>query len=229
MKTLLIQVREVLMMLALDMSVTSLIAQEAPDQSYDLGAKINDITITQGGTVVVATNDGLVGIKPGQEGTLFNFTCKNPVSSRTCSERISATGKIWAQQNATGALLHMIQDSFSQSHTERGACEVTNTGLPVSKVECKPIKSFYAYRLQDSDSHGKSDLWPSYSKNCVNGGIDPVYATALMLWHVENKTKNINEVKADLYKIFGKPGTFGNTAATSGQCFSKHIKIKNSN
>ena len=62
------------MMLALVMSATSLIAQEAPDQSYDLGAKINDITITQGGTVVVATNDGLVGIKPGQEGTLFNFT-----------------------------------------------------------------------------------------------------------------------------------------------------------
>jgi len=74
MKTLLIQVREVLMMLALAMSATSLIAQEAPDQSYDLGAKINDITITQGGTVVVATNDGLVGIKLGQEGTLFNFT-----------------------------------------------------------------------------------------------------------------------------------------------------------
>lgn len=74
MKKLLIHVREVLMMLALIMSATSLIAQEAPDHSYELGAKINDMTITQGGTVVVATNDGLVGIKPGHEGTLFNFT-----------------------------------------------------------------------------------------------------------------------------------------------------------
>lgn len=57
-------------------SITSLYAQKAetPDQSYDLGAKINDMTITEGGTVVVATNDGLVGIKPGQDGLLFNFT-----------------------------------------------------------------------------------------------------------------------------------------------------------
>lgn len=62
------------MMFALLMSATSLFAQETPDFSYDLGAKINDMTITQGGTVVVATNDGLVGIKPGQDGVLFNFT-----------------------------------------------------------------------------------------------------------------------------------------------------------
>lgn len=55
---------------------TSIYAQKAeiPDQSYDLGAKINEMTITEGGTVVVATNDGLVGIKPGEEGLLFNFT-----------------------------------------------------------------------------------------------------------------------------------------------------------
>lgn len=74
MKKLLIQ-RGVLMMMFF-LSTSSLFAQkaEAPDQSYDLGAKINDMTITEGGTVVIATNDGLVGIKPGQEGLLFNFT-----------------------------------------------------------------------------------------------------------------------------------------------------------
>lgn len=47
---------------------------ETPDFSYDLGAKINDMTITVAGTVVVATNDGLVGIKPGENELLFNFT-----------------------------------------------------------------------------------------------------------------------------------------------------------
>jgi hypothetical protein len=73
MKTLLTRIKT-LMMLVLFVSATSLFAQETPDQSYDLGAKINDMTITQGGTVVVATNDGLVGLKPGQEGMLFNFT-----------------------------------------------------------------------------------------------------------------------------------------------------------
>ncbi|WP_299337135.1 PQQ-binding-like beta-propeller repeat protein [uncultured Psychroserpens sp.] len=75
MKTLLIQMKS-LVTVALIFGVTSLYAQKAetPDQSYDLGAKINEMTITEGGTVVVATNDGLVGIKPGQDGLLFNFT-----------------------------------------------------------------------------------------------------------------------------------------------------------
>ncbi|WP_435413371.1 PQQ-binding-like beta-propeller repeat protein [Psychroserpens mesophilus] len=75
MKTLLIQFKS-LVMVAFVMSATSLYAQKAetPDHNYDLGAKINEMTITEGGTVVVATNDGLVGIKPGQNDLLFNFT-----------------------------------------------------------------------------------------------------------------------------------------------------------
>lgn len=65
-----------LTMLALFLSAVSLFAQKAetPDHTFDLGAKINEMTITEGGTVVVATNDGLVGIKPGQDALLFNFT-----------------------------------------------------------------------------------------------------------------------------------------------------------
>lgn len=47
---------------------------EEPDYRYDVGAKINEMTLTQGGTLVVATNDGLVGMKPGSSDLLFNFT-----------------------------------------------------------------------------------------------------------------------------------------------------------
>lgn len=47
---------------------------EQPDFRYDTGAKINEMNLTQGGTMVVATNDGLVGIKPGSNQLLFNFT-----------------------------------------------------------------------------------------------------------------------------------------------------------
>lgn len=47
---------------------------ETPDFRYDVGAKINEMTITQGGPLVVATNDGLVGIKSGSNDILFNFT-----------------------------------------------------------------------------------------------------------------------------------------------------------
>jgi len=75
MKSLLIQINA-LVMVAFLLNATTLNAQKAetPDHSYQLGAKINDMTITQGGTVVVATNDGLVGIKPGEKEILFNFT-----------------------------------------------------------------------------------------------------------------------------------------------------------
>lgn len=47
---------------------------EEPNFRYDTGAKINEMTLTEGGTMVVATNDGLVGIKPGSSDLLFNFT-----------------------------------------------------------------------------------------------------------------------------------------------------------
>lgn len=47
---------------------------EEPNYRYDVGAKINEMSLTQGGTMVVATNDGLVGIKPGSNQLLFNFT-----------------------------------------------------------------------------------------------------------------------------------------------------------
>ncbi|MGB3608546.1 MAG: PQQ-binding-like beta-propeller repeat protein [Psychroserpens sp.] len=76
MKKLLNQFRQVVMVALILVGVTSLHAQKAevPDHDYKLGAKINEMTITEGGTVVVATNDGLVGIKPGQDTMLFNFT-----------------------------------------------------------------------------------------------------------------------------------------------------------
>ena len=57
-------------------TVNPVFAQKAeePDFRYDTGAKINEMNLTQGGTMVVATNDGLVGIRPGSNQLLFNFT-----------------------------------------------------------------------------------------------------------------------------------------------------------
>lgn len=76
MKMLLVLFRRSFSIALILLSAIGLQAQKAetPDHSYNLGAKINEMTITEGGTVVAATNDGLVGIKPGQDGLLFNFT-----------------------------------------------------------------------------------------------------------------------------------------------------------
>jgi len=46
---------------------------ETPDNTYDLGASINEMTLTIGGILVVATNDGLVGIKPNESTPIFTF------------------------------------------------------------------------------------------------------------------------------------------------------------
>jgi hypothetical protein len=46
---------------------------EAPNNTYDLGATINEMTLTIGGVLVVATNDGLVGIKPNESEPVFTF------------------------------------------------------------------------------------------------------------------------------------------------------------
>lgn len=46
---------------------------ETPNQDYNLGAKINEMTLTIGGILVVATNDGLAGIKPTESQPVFTF------------------------------------------------------------------------------------------------------------------------------------------------------------
>ncbi len=63
-------------MFVLLLGATSVIAQKAetPNGTYDLGASINEMTLTQGGILVVATNDGLVGIDPKKSSPLFTFT-----------------------------------------------------------------------------------------------------------------------------------------------------------
>jgi|GEM_PF-273190 hypothetical protein len=60
---------------ALFFSAVSLMAQksETPNKVYDLGSKINEMTLTVGGVLVVATNEGLVGISPSQKEPVFTF------------------------------------------------------------------------------------------------------------------------------------------------------------
>lgn len=46
---------------------------EAPDFSYDIGGKIEKMTVTNSGVLLITHGKGLAGIKPGQEGLVFNF------------------------------------------------------------------------------------------------------------------------------------------------------------
>lgn len=75
---------------------------ETPDQSYDLGAKIGEMTITDGGTVIVTTNDGLAAIKPGEEGLLFNFTDYGKINPETELEIVSGAPYVIISKAAFG-------------------------------------------------------------------------------------------------------------------------------
>lgn len=46
---------------------------EAPDITYNIDGKINEMILTEVGTLIVASNDGLVGIKPESKEVVFNF------------------------------------------------------------------------------------------------------------------------------------------------------------
>lgn len=53
----------------------SMFAQKAetPDITYNIDGKINEMILTEVGTLIVASNDGLVGIKPESKEVVFNF------------------------------------------------------------------------------------------------------------------------------------------------------------
>ncbi|MCF7560599.1 PQQ-like beta-propeller repeat protein [Sabulilitoribacter multivorans] len=46
---------------------------QTPENTYELGAKINEMTLTVGGILVAATNEGLVGIDPKNSAPIFTF------------------------------------------------------------------------------------------------------------------------------------------------------------
>ena len=46
---------------------------ETPDFNYDVGGKIEKMTVTSSGVLLITHGKGLAGIKPGREGLLFNF------------------------------------------------------------------------------------------------------------------------------------------------------------
>lgn len=46
---------------------------ETPDFKYDIGGKIEKMTVTSSGVLLITHGKGLAGVKPGQEGLIFNF------------------------------------------------------------------------------------------------------------------------------------------------------------
>jgi hypothetical protein len=112
--------------------------------------------------------------------TFFTFTCHNPFTSARCNERIGPGGVDMARRNARGALLHMIQDSYSASHTARGGEDEDGPYKPV--VTCLPVTRHYLYNT-NKPAHADADKFPDFAKcgAAERKVLDPITASARML------------------------------------------------
>ena len=109
--------------------------------------------------------------------TLFSFHCDGKVYSSIC-DIVSEPEEV--NNAALGSIIHMIQDSYSASHTNRGV----NTTEP--QVQCNVVDRFYSYLNQDADKHSLSDKWPSFSCSEESETLDPITAVAQLMWLYQN-------------------------------------------
>jgi hypothetical protein len=120
--------------------------------------------------------------EPWTVRTLFALQCSNPLSERRCSERIDEYGDESARIAAIGALLHLVQDSYSQSHVARvpeGERTPGPRGPFLPGVVCRAPAAYYDYEIQNNgqandngqivdDPHGAADLPPRLHESCGN-------------------------------------------------------------
>jgi hypothetical protein len=137
--------------------------------------------------------------------TFFALSCSRPWPSGKCPYPTDpAEEDRVAILSAKGALLHLVQDSYSQSHTSRsvGAALPPNgpEGGFVSKVVCAYPTAYFNYREQKSKLHSKADRPPVRDSSCDDDPRtaapndpqtdDVVTASAMVLWHLENGTRD---------------------------------------
>jgi len=122
--------------------------------------------------------------------TLFRLTCKNAFSQATCKEKLSSTGRKIAVNNSKGALLHMVQDSYSMSHAHRTISSNNEKDFSPA-VRCAPILSFYSYTKQkrENDKHDAADQFPIFDCETNSNIHDVITASANILYFIEQGTE----------------------------------------
>lgn len=134
---------------------------------------------------------------------IFKQQCNGMLSAANCDPLPdNQQGNRKIQIAALGSLIHMIQDSYSQSHVVRNKYDP----LTPARIDCAPVKAYLTYKGQDTDKHGASDVFPlSINPNCSANIIDdPVTVTAKVLWyvnHADDKTDElITYLKGNVFK-----------------------------
>ena len=108
-----------------------------------------------------------------------------------------------------GALLHMVQDSFSQSHVARGP--EGSRGYE-ARIRCLPAERFYNFNGEDGrgqDGHSAADQLPDYDTESCNAAIrtvdDPITASARLLWMLDQGHSSEQAVAYVRAHVLGLP------------------------
>lgn len=115
--------------------------------------------------------------------TFYGFTCRHLLNSKKCPAELPDAE---IRRAATGALLHMVQDSYSRSHAGRGE-QIPDGPYDRAEVRCQAISSFYRYDRKQKENHGDADRAPSFATDCASAAVmDPITASARIIWFVRN-------------------------------------------
>lgn len=135
-------------------------------------------------------------------GTLFSLKCWLPTGVIGCTEKVTDNR---VRRAAAGALIHAIQDSYSQSHVARGSVPPNSQFFP--RADCGFPTAFYAYTDANREHHSDADKPPAKGESCGQDGaaLDVVTATAGAIWHLCR-----NSDPADVYtflagRVYGSP------------------------
>ncbi|ORE89456.1 hypothetical protein ATO7_06235 [Oceanococcus atlanticus] len=130
--------------------------------------------------------------EPWIVASLFAFYCTYNIY--TCDVNLSEQT---VKSRALGAILHLIQDSFTQGHALRGDCCMGVEDADLAAYQCAPIQQFNVYGLQNKGRHKAADKEPVAGESCrtVDMVHDPITSAARILW--ELKTRGVTDGAID--------------------------------
>lgn len=146
---------------------------------------------------------------PGDAGewtfaVFFGQQCESASGTTGC-DRVAQDQ---AMAVVRGALLHVIQDSYSQSHAARG--RPLSTGGYRPRVVCRLPNSFYNYLGQAG--HGDADSQPEFDQTCGPGAeADDVITASAMALHFLDRRADPGEFNCYLQaRVFGRRTVWAN-------------------
>ena len=106
---------------------------------------------------------------------------------------------------AKGALLHLIQDSYSQSHVRRvNRTTTTERGGPAPVIECGKPREYFVYDKPNQLIHDDADQVPKFGKSCSSGAEadDVITASAMALAYLDRNAPTAEFLRYLEAKVF---------------------------